>query len=58
MAQVTNNLKKEKLRQVIFMDCSTFKLSHHKKGFSSNSPQEIFDFGHQDSRKSTATKAS
>ena len=45
MAQTTENLMKKKLRQVIFMDCSTFKLSHHINSFSSNSSLKlkIFD---------------
>ena len=35
MAQITDNLMKKRLQQIIFMAGPTFKLSHHKKGFSS-----------------------
>ena len=33
------------------ISCPTFKLSHHKKGFSSNSSLEIFDSDHQDNHR-------
>ena len=41
MAQITNNLMKKRLLQVIFLDCPTFKLR------SSNRSLEIFDSDHQ-----------
>ena len=46
MTQITDNLMKNRLQHVILMGCPTFKLSHHKKGFSSNC-LEIFDSNNQ-----------
>ena len=42
--QITNNLIKKELRQVILMDCLVFKLIHPEKSVSSNSASKIFDF--------------
>ena len=47
MVQIADNSMKKRLRQVIFMSCPTFKLSHHKNSFSSNLSSEIFDSDRQ-----------
>ena len=52
MAQITHNLVKKRLRQVIFIGCPTFNLSHHKKGLSAKSCLEIFNPDHEVPQKS------
>ena len=47
MAQIIDELLKERLQQVVLTGYLTFKLSHNKKGFSLNSSIEIFDSDHQ-----------
>ena len=58
MTQITEKLMKIKLRQVIFMGCPTFKLSYHRKGFSSNSFSEILDSNQQVLLKQKVVKMS